>query len=258
VWNTPSYWPHTLVNASDELLVRLTYSNAALLEKLHAHHIEDAEVLDGAACLDGDGDGERGRADATGGRLDTLTLADGQAQLMPYETLISPPIVRSDALLWPWAAVKAELDRLGRLGREYAGRRLYLLYNPVTGRTNGTTPAFFSTMTLRPPGIVDRPHRHVSAAINYFFSGRGWSRVGGRRYEWGAGDLMFTAPSWMVHNHASHDAGPVYELTIQDQPMHIALESLLWQEDLKHPPRLLGVEAGFQISQDSRDLTARP
>ena len=32
---------------------------------------------------------------------------------------------------------------------------------------------------------------------------------------------------------------------MQDQPLNIAMESLLWQEDLKRPPRVLGAESGF-------------
>src|SRR5712671_6719699 len=78
--------------------------------------------------------------------------ADG-ATLMPYEILINPPIVESNALHWPWDRVSAELKKLEGLGKTYVGRRLYLLYNPVTGRTNGTTPSFFATITIRPPGI---------------------------------------------------------------------------------------------------------
>lgn len=70
-------------------------------------------------------------------------------------------------MLWRWDAVKAELDKLHALGSKYRGRRLYLLYNPATGRTNGTTHNFFATMTLRPAGIVDRPHRHTAAAVNF-------------------------------------------------------------------------------------------
>ena len=54
------------------------------------------------------------------------------------------------------------------------------IYNPATGRTNGTTHSFFATMTIRPAGIVDRPHRHTAAAINYFFQGSGLSVVGGK------------------------------------------------------------------------------
>ena len=115
--------------------------------------------------------------------------------------------------------MKQQLDELAALGSDYVGRRLYLLYNPSTGRTNGTTPSFFATITMRPPGIVDRPHRHVSAAINYYFRGRGWSVVERQRYEWKAGDLMLSAPGWAVHNHASYDDDVVYELTVQDQPL---------------------------------------
>jgi gentisate 1,2-dioxygenase len=168
---------------------------------------------------------------------------------MPYELLVAPPPQVSLPLHWPWHEVRAQLDKLVALGKEYRGRRLYLLYNAATGRTNGTTPSFFATITIRPPLIVDRPHRHVSAAINYFFDGSGYSRIGGRRYEWEAGDLMLTAPGWMIHHHASAGA-PVYELTIQDQPYHIALESLLWQEDLNYPPRLLGTTQGFATNRE--------
>jgi gentisate 1,2-dioxygenase len=103
-------------------------------------------------------------------------------------------------------------------------------------------------MCLRPANIVDRPHRHVAAAINYFFSGSGDSLVAGRRYEWRAGDLMLTAPGWAIHRHASHD-DDVYELTIQDSPLNLAMDSLLWQEDLKHPPRLLGTSKGFATNK---------
>ena len=105
-------------------------------------------------------------------------------------------------------------------------------------------------MTVRPPSIVDRPHRHVAAAINYFFSGSGWSRVGGKKYEWKAGDLMLSAPGWEIHHHASNDE-PVYELTIQDSPLNLAMDSLLWQEDLKRAPILLGSHQGFATNRST-------
>jgi gentisate 1,2-dioxygenase len=118
----------------------------------------------------------------------------------------------------------------------------------MTGRTNGTTPNFFATITIRPPKIVDRPHRHTSAAINYYFGGKGRSVVEGKVYEWQAGDLMLSAPGWGVHNHASYDDF-VYELTVQDQPLNIVMESLLWQEDLRHPAAVLGAQAGFSTNR---------
>jgi gentisate 1,2-dioxygenase len=239
-WNTPSYRTYEYENRGEAIQVRLTYSNAPLLEKLHVHIVETGDFDDDAGSRVDDAAGEN--------PYGVIDIGRDGAMLMPYELLVDPPVVDSRPLHWPWAEVKARLDALERLGAEYTGRRLYLLYNPATGRTNGTTPSLFATITLRPPGIVDRPHRHVSAAINYFFAGSGYSRVGGRRYEWSSGDLMLTAPGWMIHHHASGDQ-PVYELTIQDQPLNIAMESLLWQEDLKHPPILLGSQPGFTTNR---------
>jgi gentisate 1,2-dioxygenase len=71
--------------------------------------------------------------------------------------------------------------------------------------------------------------------------------VAGNRYEWKAGDLMLSAPGWAVHNHASYD-DYVYELTVQDQPLNIYMESLLWQESMKEPAVLLGAQPGFDTN----------
>lgn len=242
VWNVPSFVPYRHVNDTQDLQVRLTYSNAPLLEFLHVHMVDESPPMEpslhSVAAKEPEKDPRRHSP------FGSFQLTEDGAWLMPYEILINPPAVESPTLHWPWQQVRENLDKLAALGKEYIGRRLYLLYNPMTGRTNGTTPSFFATITIRPPGIIDRPHRHVSSSINYYFGGKGYSVVDGQRYEWEAGDLMLSAPGWAVHNHASYDE-PVYELTIQDQPMHIFMESLLWQEALKEPPSLLGANAGF-------------
>jgi len=242
VWNHPSYVTYRHANDSNDLHVRLTYSNAALLEMMRVHLVEeDPQPAKHRA--------ERDAHPKSSVQIPTFQIGDDGAALMPYETLINPPSVPSPVLHWPWQTVKQNLDRLEALGAQYVGRRLYLLYNAKTDRFNGTTPNFFATMTIRPPSIVDRPHRHVSSAINYYFHGSGYSRVEGKRYEWSAGDLMVSAPGWAVHNHASYDASPVYELTIQDQPLNIYMESLLWQESLDQPGRILGSDPGFTTNR---------
>ena len=242
VWNVPSFIPYRHVNDTKDLQVRLTYSNAPLLEMLRVHLVdENPPVRPHSHAVETVAAEQDPRRKSPFG---SFQLTEDGAWLMPYETLINPPSVVSPALHWPWELVQANLDKLAALGKDYIGRRLYLLYNPMTGRANGTTPSFFATITIRPPGVIDRPHRHVSSAINYYFRGSGYSVVDGRRYEWNAGDLMLSAPGWAVHNHASYDE-PVYELTIQDQPLHIMMESLLWQESLKEPPALLGASPGF-------------
>lgn len=242
VWNYPSFNTYVHTNSGKDLQARLTYSNAALLEMMRIHIVEE----------DPPGTGPREEEKAADPRraspFGTFAIGEEGAMLMPYETLINPPSVESRALHWPWATVQAHLDKLAKLGEDYIGRRLYLLYNPKTGRCNGTTPNFFATMTIRPPKIIDRPHRHASSAINYYFRGSGYSVVDGQRYEWTAGDLMVSAPGWAMHNHASYD-DPVYELTVQDQPLNIEMESLLWQENLKHPPIILGSAPGFSTNR---------
>ena len=252
VWCTPSMSSYTYTNTGTEVHARLAYSNAPLLEKMGVHIVEvGAPTMATTLPTEAPGPAERpNEVEDSGDRaaIDHLIDLDHGAQLLSYERLINPPMVESRPLHWPWAEVKARLDKLHALGDRYKGRRLYLMYNPATGRTNGTTFSFFATMCLRPAGIVDRPHRHVAAAINYFFSGEGNSLVAGKRYEWRAGDLMLTAPGWAIHRHASH-GDDVYELTIQDSPLNLAMDSLLWQEDLKRPARLLGTQEGFATNR---------
>jgi gentisate 1,2-dioxygenase len=245
-WNTPSYAPYWRVNDGKDLQACLTYSNVPLLRYMQVYIVDGRptptalSVGEPAAAFD------PRRVSPFG----TFATGEGGAMLMPYEKLINPPVVESQPLHWSWKTVKSELQKLESLGESYIGRRLYLLYNPVTGRTNGTTPNFFATITVRPPGIIDRPHRHVSAAINYYFQGRGRSSVAGNIYRWKAGDLMLSAPGWTVHNHASDDE-LVYELTVQDQPLNIAMDSLLWQEDMKSDPALLGSQLGFDTNRSA-------
>ena len=241
VWNTPPWSVYEHWNDTSDLQVRLTYSNSALLEKMNVHIVEEDPQAQGASS----GNGKHAHAENPFG---TFPLGDEGAKLMPYEKLISPDIVPHKPLHFPWKQVKHELDKLTALGKSYAGRRLYLLYNPATGHTNGTTANFFATMCVRPKNIVDHPHRHSAAAINYYFSGSGYSVVEGKKYFWKAGDLMLSAPGWAIHNHASFDED-VYELTIQDSPLNIWMGSLLWQEDLKKPAESLGLTGGFKTNR---------
>src|SRR5438034_2090207 len=244
VWTTPPWSVFQHFNDTDELQVRLSYSNSPLLEKLNVYIVEEDPKLAATEEAPSERESESARINPFG----TFPLTDDGAYLMPYEKLINPDHIEVNPLHWPWKKVKAELDKLRDLGKSYVGRRLYLMYDSATGRTNGTTHTFFATITIRPANIVDSPHRHVSAAVNYYFQGRGYSTVEGKRYEWEAGDLMLSAPGWAVHNHASKDED-VYELTIQDQPMHLALGSLLWHEDLRGEPKLLGLSTGFSTNR---------
>ena len=243
VWNTPPWAVYEHHNNTRELQVRLTYSNSALLEKMKVHIVDENPQQTAVSKHSGNGHAH-GQSP-----FGTFRISDDGAQLMPYEKLISPDVVPHKPLHFPWKTVKHELNKLTALGKSYVGRRLYLLYNPATAHTNGTTSNFFATMCVRPKNIVDRPHRHVAAAINYYFSGKGFSIVEGQKYLWKAGDLMLSAPGWAIHNHASFDED-VYELTIQDSPLNIWMGSLLWQESLDQPIESLGMTGGFTTNRE--------
>jgi hypothetical protein len=117
-------------------------------------------------------------------------------------------------------------------------------HNPATQRRNGATNNFFVTASLRPAGLPARPrrrgHRHTSVAINYHFSGSGASVVNGQEIAWEAGDLLLSAPGWLEH---AHYVGPdgLGVFTVQDHPLQIGLEALVWQEDLDGPVLALAI-----------------
>jgi hypothetical protein len=58
---------------------------------------------------------------------------------------------------------------------------------------------------------------------------------------------MLSAPSWSEHAHFV-DSSPIGNttLTVQDHPLHIGMESLIWQEKLDEPILTLGSQAGVK------------
>ncbi|SLN13144.1 cupin domain-containing protein [Oceanibacterium hippocampi] len=245
LWTTPGLATYRYRNDGPDLQVFFSYSNAPLLELLEVHYVEDepSVQIPDAAAPGNDAAGKRARDSA-----DDIPIGSDGARLRGYEFLIDPDVVPNPPLLFPWQEVESRLSRVAELGKDYTGRRLYLLYNPATLGRNGTTHSFFATIAKYPPNTVDQPHRHASAAINYYFAGNGRSTVAGRKFVWEAGDLMLSAPGWAVHNHASRDQG-FYALTVQDHPMHIAADSLIWQETLKAPIVNLGSQYGAQTNR---------
>jgi len=241
VWNTPSMEPVSYANEGTAPFVRLSYSNAPLLEKLEVHLV-DTDPRPAAANEAKGGGGPRARDSA-----ESIDLGRDGARLLGYEYLVDIDVIEWKPMLWPWAEVEKHLGTVYHRDLSYTGRHLYLLYNPATERRMGTSPCFFATIAKYPPDKVDQPHRHTSAAINYYFFGHGKSAVMGERMEWEAGDLHFSAPGWAVHNHGSREQG-FCALTIQDHPLQIAMDSLVWQETLKSPIVKLGSQRGFDTN----------
>ncbi|RKE38655.1 gentisate 1,2-dioxygenase [Paraburkholderia sp. BL23I1N1] len=240
VLSIPSMQAYYHRNTGNELWVRITYSNAPLLRKLAVHWInyeQDVAERDIQASSRGLDDGYN-RKNAP----DVVISEDG-ARLRGYEYLTDIEVVENRPLVWPWENVVEMLTRQEGDGK----RNIILLYNPATERRNGTTHSFFATMFSHPAGKparkIGRGHKHSSVAINYHFTGHGKSIVDGVEIPWKAGDLLLSGPSWSEHAHY-YDEEPTFILTIQDHPLHIGMESLIWQERMDGPILNLGSETG--------------
>jgi gentisate 1,2-dioxygenase len=249
VWNIPSMDVHHYKNTGKDLMVRLTFSNAPLLEALEVHYVEQDPPRRSTGTIIPNAPRTRSRDLAQ-----NFEITKAGARLASYEFLVDIDVRESKALHWPWSVVSKHLPSVRDLPKGYSGRRLFALYNPATGRRFGATHSFFATIASYPPDQVDKPHRHSSAAINYYFAGSGRSVVEGRKLDWSAGDLMLSAPGWAVHNHSAKSEG-AYILTIQDHPLHIAMESLIWQEDLSGEIHNLGATGG--IETNLREIASR-
>ncbi|MEG3143143.1 hypothetical protein U1839_00630 [Sphingomonas sp. RT2P30] len=235
----PSMLRRAYRNHGREPLVWLSYSNTALLKRLGNYYSDDRMSVPRPPRSERSEIEQRYVAKNA---PDFAILSDG-ARLRGYEFVTDIEVVENKPLIWPWSETSPHLAAENGDGK----RNLLLLVNPATGRRQGTTHSFFAALS-RIPGGINRPvpprgHKHSSFAVNYHFEGAGESIVDGKHYEWEAGDLMLSAPAWGEHAHGMKMTGASV-LTVQDHPFHMAIGSLIWQEEMDGPILTLGSEEG--------------
>lgn len=245
VWNTPSMHPYVYRNDGDDLFVRLTYSNGALLEDLRIHHVEHMGAGGFAVANAPHMTAKLDRLNQARDRSKGRPIGNSGAQVLTIEHVIAPDFVPNFALHWPWKDIRPLLA--GSDDRPVGRNGVIVLHNPATGRTVGTSHNFIAAMGYMQPGVVDKRHRHSSSAINYSFEGSGFiTQADGDELVWGDGDIAYTAPGWSAHVNESRDRPGGFAMTIQDHPLQIATESLLWQEPGNDTIILLGSQEGFE------------
>jgi len=236
IWSSPSMVRRAYKCVGSVPFVWLSYSNSPLLDRLDTYFCDDVDAPPRKTRLGGDKFIRETAPD--------LQILDDGARLRGYEYLVDIEVVDNHALIWPWKDVREHL--MTELGN--GKRNIMLLYNPATGRSSGTTPTFFATMSWSPAGdpyiLPERGHKHSSFAANYHIHGKGCSRVDGELVEWSEGDLLLSAPSWSEHAHGKETDQDISIFTVQDHPFQIGIESLIWQESMKGPILTLGAEPG--------------
>lgn len=237
VGSVPSMVKRLYRNDGSEPLVWLSYSNAPLLQRLGSYYSDSRISVPLPPMADRSAVEQQYTAQTA---PDIAILHDG-ARLRGYEFFTDIEVDGNKPLVWPWSETSPHLCREKGDGK----RGLLLLVNPVTGKAQGTTHSFFAALSRSPAGVrfplPSRGHKHSSFAVNYHFEGHGESLVDGQHFEWEAGDLMLSAPSWSEHAHGFSGASV---LTVQDHPFQLAIESLIWQEQMEGPILTLGSEEG--------------
>jgi gentisate 1,2-dioxygenase len=248
IWSIPNMSVRSHVNTGSELQARLMFSDVPLLRYLRSHYVETVPAVDGRAP----------REHIRDERADVVTELSTGAMARTYEGLIDPPVLDQQALLWRWTEMREYLNSLNKDLADSRAADIALLWNPSSGRANGTTntlTAYFAGgRTERTEGSPNyrmaRSHRHMVAAINYPLMGSYQTIVERKKVTWEAGDLIITGPAWAVHSNGTRD-DEAYTVGIQDLGLHMSMNTALWQEYLSQPPALLGAEVGFLKDEEA-------
>ncbi|ADO71012.1 cupin domain-containing protein [Stigmatella aurantiaca] len=87
-------------------------------------------------------------------------------------------------------------------------------------------------------------HRHAYEALMYVISGKGYSIVEGKRFDWEAGDSLYTPP-WCWHQHFALEGHAVQYITATNMPMLHALgQTVIREEESPEHPHLSAGAAG--------------
>lgn len=81
------------------------------------------------------------------------------------------------------------------------------------------------------PGAATSNHRHGYESLVYVLEGEGYTIMEGVRYDWRAGDAIYTPP-WCWHQHfATEKSGTVRYLTATNMPLLQSMGQTLLREE---------------------------
>jgi gentisate 1,2-dioxygenase len=99
---------------------------------------------------------------------------------------------------YPWDEAYAALQQAAATS-PYDGVVIEYV-NPLTG--GSIMPTLGAQLQLLRPGEKTGAHRHTGSVVYQVAKGRGWSMVGGSRFDWEEKDI-FCVPSWCPHAHGN-------------------------------------------------------
>lgn len=129
-----------------------------------------------------------------------------------------------------WSNTHAALQRLAAAGETNPFDDVMMEYvDPATAQS--VYPTFACCIQMIREGIKTRAHRQASSAVYYVLEGSGQSVIGGRVFDWSAGDF-FVVPSYFWHEHANIGKQPAILFSVQDFPL---MKNLGLYREEEHP-----------------------
>jgi len=131
--------------------------------------------------------------------VDASYLAYGGGGLRPTWDDANRPY--SPLWKYPWEPTYEALQRaaLEHDGTPWDG----VLLEYVNPRTGGPImPTMGASIQLLRPGVHTQAHRHTGNVVYQVAQGRGFSIIGGQRFDWEEKDIL-VVPTWTLHEHAN-------------------------------------------------------
>ncbi|MGN7931520.1 cupin domain-containing protein [Sphingopyxis sp. 22461] len=153
--------------------------------------------------------------------VDDLPLSYGGGSLRP-EGIGAWDKPYSPVMVYRWEATRDALWNLAKVsdGTQFDGHMLRYS-NPLTG--GWALQTMGAHMQMLKPGFHGKAHRHTGNVVYNVASGRGYSIIGGERFDWGTHDI-FCVPAWMWHEHVNLDPSEeAFLFSFNDFPVMEAL-----------------------------------
>jgi gentisate 1,2-dioxygenase len=124
---------------------------------------------------------------------------------------------RAGLIHYRWKNTHAALKRLAAAGESNPFDDVMMEYvDPATSQS--IYPTFACCIQMIRPQIKSLAHRHASSAVYHVLEGAGRSIIGGKAFDWSAGDF-FVVPSYFWHEHANTGEEPAILFSVQDFPL---------------------------------------
>ena len=127
----------------------------------------------------------------------------------------------SPVMVYRWEATQEALHKLASVSEACPHDGYMMRYsNPLTGGWAMKTMG--ANMQMLPGGFQGTAHRHTGNVVYNVAEGRGYSVIGGQRFDWEEHDI-FCVPAWMWHEHVNLSDEKVFLFSFNDFPVMDAL-----------------------------------